>query len=88
MKKYNELIHVIYENVNTGDRYAVDIPDVVELDKYYSEMDKFLYAPDDLFVDCYPISSNPKNGLINFDYEHKMKINVKVLRKTGLLIRK
>jgi hypothetical protein len=42
-------------------------------------MDKFLYAPDNLIVEGNLITYNSKNGIIEFDFEHKIKLEVKNL---------
>jgi hypothetical protein len=79
-KKYSDDIQqVVFMNPETGIKYAIDISDVLEMEKHYSDMDHFLYAPDDMFVEGIPVSSNRKNGSLIFDYEHKTKLKVKGL---------
>ena len=80
MRKYSEhIIYVVYRNPLTDQRYAVDVADAIEIEKHYSDMDHFLYAPDDLFVEGIPVSYERKNGIMNLDYEHKIKLKVKIL---------
>jgi len=80
MRKYNEhTLYVIYKYPETDIQYAVSISDVLFIEKHYSDIDKFLYAPDDLFVDGIPISIERKNGMMNFDFENKIKLHVKTL---------
>jgi hypothetical protein len=71
--------YVIYKNSLTGISYAIGISDVLNMEKHYSDMDKFLYAPDDLFVEGYPVTWEGKNGMLNFDYERKTLLKVKTL---------
>ena len=87
MEKYSEhIIYVIYKDPETDIQYAVSISDVLIMDKYYSDMDKFLFAPDDLFVDGIPISIERKNGMMNFDFENKIKLKVKTLVPTSMRV--
>jgi hypothetical protein len=80
MRKYSEhIIYVVYRNPLTDQRYAVDVADAIEIEKHYSDMDHFLYAPNDLFVDGIPVSTERRNGIMNFDFEHKTKLKVKTL---------
>jgi hypothetical protein len=87
MKKYSEDIrYVLYKDSETGNIYALDISDVYSLDKHFSDMDEFLYAPDDLYVDGILTTYNPKNGIIDYDPEHMVKIKVKNLKSTWTII--
>jgi hypothetical protein len=80
MRRYRENVQfVIYKNPLSGQCYAVNISDEIEMDKHYSDMDHFLYAPDDLFVEGIPCSTERRNGMMNFDFEHKIKLKVKTL---------
>ena len=80
MRKYREnTIYVIYKNPETDIKYAVSISDVLIIEEYFSDMDNFLYAPDDLFVDGIPISIERKNGMMNFDFKNIIKLKVKSL---------
>jgi hypothetical protein len=73
-KKYSEDIQrVVYMNPETGIKYAIDISEVLIMQKHYRDMDHFLYAPDNLFVDGCLFSSNRKNWMLILDYEHKAK---------------
>lgn len=74
-----KVLFVIYKNHLTGHYYAIGISDSIELEKQYSDMDHFLYAPDDLFVDGIPIRIERKNGMMNFDLENKTILKVKTL---------
>jgi hypothetical protein len=56
------------------------------LDKHYSDMDQFLYAPDDLFVNGYLTTNNTKNGMLDFDFEHKVELKVKDLIRTYVTV--
>jgi hypothetical protein len=67
------------EMYKTGIEYAVNILEVQIMEEYYSDMDKFLYAPDNLFVEGYPVTWERKNGMLIFDYEHRTLLKVKTL---------
>ena len=87
MRKYRDTVqYVIYKNLHTGEWYAVDISDAIEIEKHYSDMDKFLYAPDDLMVVGYPVSIERRNGMMNFDVEHKEMLVVKTLVPTYVTV--
>jgi hypothetical protein len=70
---------VIYINALTGDSFVIPKSDAININKFYSGMDKFLYAPDNLIVEGNLITYNSKNGIIEFDFEHKIKLEVKNL---------
>lgn len=80
MGKYkNSVGYVVYRSPETDKDYAVENPDVLIIEKYFRDCDKFLSAPDELFVDGIPISFERKNGMMNLDFDNKIKIKVKSL---------
>jgi len=86
MRKYsNNTKYVIYQNIHTEHYYAVAIAEVIKLDIHHSDMDNFLYAPEDLSVDCIPVSFNRNNGMIDFE-NNKIRINVHNLKKQSITI--
>lgn len=79
--------YIILENSSTEQRIAVHVSNIEMLNKHYSDMDHFLYAPDDLLVEGIPITFNTR-GLILFDFDNKTKILVKKLKPTWIYISK
>jgi hypothetical protein len=83
MKRYDDDVkYVIYRDGVGGSEYAIESADVIALDKHYSDMDKFHYAPDDLFVDGYLVTRNYKSGMFEYDFEYKTKLKIKTLIPT------
>jgi hypothetical protein len=78
MKKYDDNIRYwIYQNMRTDDYYAIEISAAKILDTYHSDMDDFLYAPDDLLVECIPVT---------FNYENKIQVKVMSLKKRAIAV--
>jgi hypothetical protein len=87
MKKYDDNIRYwIYQNMRTDDYYAIEISAAKILDTYHSDMDDFLYAPDDLLVECIPVTFNRNSGMIDFNYENKIQVKVMSLKKRAIAV--
>lgn len=78
---------IVFRVPETDQQYAIPISALDILNRYHSDFDHFLYAPDDLFVEAIPIACD-KRGLIHFDLENKTQILLKKLKPTWTFISK
>lgn len=79
MEYTDEVLNIVFRNVIIDKSFAISKVNVIEIVKYYSYWDHFIYAPEDLFVEGYPVSWNKKNGMLNIDYNKKSSLKVKEL---------